>query len=294
MSRRRISLGRPSHLALAPVLMITASAWISVFSSTHTLCTGPLKSTLVTQPLRTSVSKRMACAFRSSIISGPLRPLRVAGVVVHLRGLCELSAGQGAFDHHRLQVGARCIDGGGISCRTRSDDQAFDVFGRGAHGMGPRRYWRGGFGVRGSEFEVPAVSRANFEPRTTMRPRFKESSHTSVSMYGAHPAQMPSPPVMLVRTLAGVLNRSPCAGHVVVVGDVEVGFLLAHAHELHDHAVAAQEEAARVSSSLLSVNGDARGTAKKSKLRPLMYLSLKVEPSGAMKRVSGTASGSVE
>ena len=75
MSRSRISFGRPSHLALAPVLMITVSAWISVVSSTHTLCTGPVKSTLVTQPLRTSVPKRSAWAFRSSIISGPVRPL---------------------------------------------------------------------------------------------------------------------------------------------------------------------------------------------------------------------------
>ena len=55
--------------------MITLSAWISVLlSPTDTLCTGPLKSTLVTQPYRTSVSKRLAWSSKSFIICGPLMP----------------------------------------------------------------------------------------------------------------------------------------------------------------------------------------------------------------------------
>ena len=65
----------PNHLAEAPVEMMTLSALITCLpSSISTSFLSPLKSTAVTQPVRTSVSKRLAWFSRSTIMAVPLMP----------------------------------------------------------------------------------------------------------------------------------------------------------------------------------------------------------------------------
>src|SRR5690606_40106573 len=70
------SEGNPNHFAVAPVAIITVSAETHVEPSISTLCTPPSfeNSTFVAYPNRTSVPKRSAWAFRSSIITGPVIP----------------------------------------------------------------------------------------------------------------------------------------------------------------------------------------------------------------------------
>ncbi len=53
---------------------------------------------------------------------GALYALRPAGKVLHQRGDGELAAGLMAFQHQRLQVGARAVDGGGKSGAAGAQD----------------------------------------------------------------------------------------------------------------------------------------------------------------------------
>ncbi len=69
-----VSSGSPRYLAVAPVAMMTVSAWIVFVSSIVTLCGWVEKSTDVTVPKRMSVSKRWACFLKSVIIWLPSIP----------------------------------------------------------------------------------------------------------------------------------------------------------------------------------------------------------------------------
>ena len=70
--------GMPSHLADAPVAMMTVSA--RTVSSPETTLNGRAeKSTAVTSWVRTRVPKRTAWARNSSISSGPCTPLGKPG-----------------------------------------------------------------------------------------------------------------------------------------------------------------------------------------------------------------------
>ena len=66
--------------------------------------------------------------------------LRVSGEIVDVGRLGELSAGLHALIKDGLHVRAGGVDGGGISCGARSDDQAFDVF-LGFHGTANLLSW---------------------------------------------------------------------------------------------------------------------------------------------------------
>jgi len=52
-----------------------------------------------------------------------LQPLDVAGPVVDVGRRHQLAALFNAGDHHRVEVGARRIDGGGVAGGTGSEDQ---------------------------------------------------------------------------------------------------------------------------------------------------------------------------
>ena len=57
-----------------------------------------------------------------------MMPVGKAGVVLDVGGEHELAAGADAFDHERVQVGARGVDRGGEAGRARSDDDDFAAF----------------------------------------------------------------------------------------------------------------------------------------------------------------------
>ena len=80
------------------------------------------KSVSMTAPCMYSAPKCCACCFMFSTRSGPLMPSGKAGEILDQGGQGKLPAGLVAGDHQRLQIGARGVNGGGISGAAGADD----------------------------------------------------------------------------------------------------------------------------------------------------------------------------
>ena len=87
-----------------------------------------------------SVPTCSACACICSISQGPWIDVGEARIILDVGGDGELAARLAALDQHRLQHGARRIDGGGVAGGPGPQDDDFGVLGR--HGWqnpdGPR------------------------------------------------------------------------------------------------------------------------------------------------------------
>ena len=68
------------------------------------------------------VPKRSAWSRSSCIISGPMMPSRIAGVVLDVGRLLQQAAPGEALDHERLQVRARGVQRGRVAGGPAADD----------------------------------------------------------------------------------------------------------------------------------------------------------------------------
>ena len=79
-------------------------------------------SIFVASSVMKRVPKRSAWSRKSCIISGPITPSGIAGVVLDVGRLLEQAAPGEALDHERLEVGARRVERGGVAGGAAADD----------------------------------------------------------------------------------------------------------------------------------------------------------------------------
>ena len=134
--RRRLSLGRSSQRAVAPVEMMTVLARYSS-SSIHTPKGREERSTRAHVGGHQRGAEALGLGAHVLHQLRALDPLREARVVLDVRGEHELAARAEALDHQRRQVGARGVDGRGVAGGAAADDDHLVQVRQGALLLGP-------------------------------------------------------------------------------------------------------------------------------------------------------------
>jgi hypothetical protein len=110
-----LSLSRPSHLACAPVAMITVSA-SQTWPLSQVRRNGRLERSALTDDVADELGADMlGLGLHLLHQPGALDDVGEARIVLDIGGDGQLAAGLDAGDQHGLQQGARGIDGGGVA-----------------------------------------------------------------------------------------------------------------------------------------------------------------------------------